>query len=68
MFKASATFFISNKFTSSDETSEMFATITYENQTILRVMLAAEITKWNEFTLNYTIRDMKNINTTQILK
>ena len=62
MFQASATFFFSNKYTSSDDTSEMFATITYGNQTILRVMLAAEITKWNEFTLNYTIHDMKNIN------
>ena len=62
MFKASATFFFSNKYTSSDESSEMFATITYENQTILWVILTAEITKRNERILNYTIHDKKNIN------
>ena len=62
MFQASATFFFSNKYTSSDDTSEMFATITYENQTILWVILTAEITKRNERILNYTIHDKKNIN------
>ena len=62
MFKASATFFFSNKYTSSDESSEMFATITYENQTILLVMLTANITKRNEQTLTHTIHVNKNIN------
>ena len=53
MFKASATFFFSNKYTSSDKSTEMFATITYENQTILGIIKLIFIFRYLQYTLEY---------------